>query len=92
MGSAHKVHIYLLVHSCLSPRRFYPPPPPSALTQAFPPESKGGPHSIAGERVSQVRRLEKNLALRAGIFKEAMGARNRGGRGLSYRSARARTF
>jgi hypothetical protein len=26
--------------------------------------------------------------LRAGIFKEAMGARNRGGRGLSYRPAR----
>jgi hypothetical protein len=26
--------------------------------------------------------------LRAGIFKESMGARNRGGRGLSYRPAR----
>jgi hypothetical protein len=29
---------------------------------------------------------------RAGIFKRSMGARNRGGIGLSYRPARARTF
>ncbi len=28
------------------------------------------------------------IAYRAGIFKESMGARNRGGRGLSYRPAR----
>ncbi len=29
-----------------------------------------------------------NIQYRAGIFKESMGARNRGGRGLSYRPAR----
>ncbi len=29
-----------------------------------------------------------SCVIRAGIFKEAMGARNRGGRGLSYRPAR----
>jgi hypothetical protein len=30
----------------------------------------------------------RGIRFRAGIFKESMGARNRGGRGLSYRPAR----
>jgi hypothetical protein len=34
--------------------------------------------------------MEYDFGYRAGIFKEAMGARNRGGRGLSYRPARLR--
>jgi hypothetical protein len=34
--------------------------------------------------------LQRTVQNRAGIFKQSMGARNRGGIGLSYRPARAR--
>jgi hypothetical protein len=40
--------------------------------------------SIVGDTPEEENRLE----IRAGIFKESMGARNPGGRGLSYRPAR----
>jgi hypothetical protein len=43
---------------------------------------------LCGQTISQLRRGKTSNRTRAGIFKESMGARNRGGIGLSHRPAR----
>jgi hypothetical protein len=76
----------------MSPRWNWDSPTPLAASEcALPPGPKGGgAHSPAAKGVgeSQFQRLDKRLALWAGIFKKSMGARHRVGIGLLYRPAR----